>query len=129
MNNRALILAPRRIAVAVDYINQNACCGIRADHVAKEMGYVSERDFNRNYKAATGRTPGEAILERQLQEARRLLSETEFSIAFIAGSCGFPSQRGFSRAFRASEGRSPIGFRRKVWSDRLPERIVRPQTA
>jgi transcriptional regulator GlxA family with amidase domain len=116
VNNRALISTPSSIAVAVDYINQNACHGIRADHVAKEMGYASEREFNRNYKAATGRTPGEAILQRQLQEARRLLSETEFSMAFIAGSCGFPSQRIFSLAFRAAEAWSPGEFRRKARS-------------
>ena len=116
MNNLAIIAIPSSIAVAVAYINQNACHGIRADHVAKEMGYASERDFNRNYKAVTGRTPGEAILRRQLQEARRLLSNTEFSLAFIAGSCGFPSLRIFSRGFRAAEAWSPSAFRRKTKS-------------
>jgi transcriptional regulator GlxA family with amidase domain len=116
VNSRAIIVAENSIALAVDYINQNACAGIRADHVAKEMGYVSQREFDRSYKAATGRTPGEAILQRQIQEARRLLLATEFSIAFIAGSCGFPNQRIFSRAFRTAEGRSPAQFRRKALS-------------
>jgi transcriptional regulator GlxA family with amidase domain len=114
MNRRAIVSAPCSIALAVDYINRNACLGIQVCHVAKEMGFTSEREFNRNYKAATGRTPGEAILQRQLQEARRLLSETEFSMAFIAGSCGFPSQRVFSQAFCAAEVWSPGEFRRKA---------------
>jgi transcriptional regulator GlxA family with amidase domain len=114
VKNRAIISAPSAIARAVHYIKQNACYGIRAAHVAKEMGYDSEWDFNRNYKAATGQTPGEAILRRQLQEARRLLAETEFSMAFIAGSCGFPNQRIFSQVFRAAEAWSPGQFRRKT---------------
>ncbi len=99
--------------MAVNYINQNACHGIRAGHVAKELGYASEREFSLNFQAVTGRTPRAAILQRQLQEARRLLLETEFSLAFIAGSCGFPSQRAFHRAFRAAEDSSPGEFRRK----------------
>jgi LacI family transcriptional regulator len=114
VSHRIVIFAPGCIARAVDYINQNACRGIRAEHVAKEMGYISQQDFDRNFKKATGRTPGEAILERQLQDARRWLLETEFSIAFIGGNCGFPSQRCFSRAFRAAEGRSPSEFRRRA---------------
>jgi AraC-like DNA-binding protein len=108
-----MMVAPPRIAVAVNYINQNACHGIRAGHVAKELGYASEQEFNLNYQAVTGRTPRQAILQRQLQEARRLLLETEFSLAFIAGSCGFPNQRTFHRAFRAAEASSPREFRRK----------------
>lgn len=122
MNNSTIIFAPGCIALAVDYINQNACRGIRPEHVAKEMGYASQRDFDRNYEAATGRTPGEAILQRQLQDARRLLLETEFSIAFIAGNCGFPSQRRFSRVFRDAEGRSPTEFRRKARICESPRR-------
>jgi transcriptional regulator GlxA family with amidase domain len=122
VNNSVLIVTPNSIAVAVDYIQQYACHGIRAVHVAKEMGYASERDFNRRYKAVTGRMPSEAILDRQLQEARRLLSETEFSLAFIAGSCGFPNQRIFSRVFRAAEDGSPGEFRRKVKSTQAPRR-------
>lgn len=111
--------------MAAYYINQHACHGIRADHVAKEMGYNSERDFTRKYKAATGLTPAQAILESQLQEARRLLSETEFSVAFVAGSCGFPSQRAFSRAFRAAEAWSPTQFRRKTRNAKTPRRMLR----
>jgi LacI family transcriptional regulator len=124
VKNCGIMVTPSPIAVAVNYINQNACHGIRADQVAKEMGYASEREFNRNYKAATGRTPSEAILRRQLQEARRLLLETEFSMAFIAGSCGFPSQRIFNRVFRAAESWSPSAFRRKSRSTKPPGRML-----
>jgi AraC-like DNA-binding protein len=113
LNSQAIIVTPTRIALAVDYINQNACHGIRASHVAKELGYASEREFNLDYQAVTGRTPRQAILQRQLQEARRLLLETEFSLAFIAGSCGFASQRAFHRAFRAAQASSPGEFRRQ----------------
>jgi transcriptional regulator GlxA family with amidase domain len=126
VNRRAIISTPSSIATAVHYIKQNACHGIRADHVAKEMGYASERDFSRRYKAATGWTPHAAILQRQLQEARRLLAETEFSMAFIAGSCGFPSQRVFSQAFRAAEAWSPGEFRRKTKSGRPSGRMPPP---
>ncbi len=114
MNNHAINSPPGSIVLAVEYIQRNACRGIRPEHVAKEMGYASKQDFSRNYKAVTGRTPGQAILERQLQDARRLLLETEFSIAFIGGNCGFPNQRRFSRAFRAAEGWSPTEFRRRA---------------
>ena|SRR5665213_1365640 len=124
VKNRALISTPCSIAVAVDYIHSNACHGIRADHVAKEMGYDSEMEFNRHYKATTGRTPGEAILRRQLLEATRLLCESEFSLAFIAGSCGFPSQRVFSRVFHAAEGWSPSEFRRKATRAKMSERLL-----
>jgi hypothetical protein len=51
-------------------VHLETCC----EHVAKEMGYPSKQDFNRSYKAATGCTSGEAILQRQLQDAWRFFT-------------------------------------------------------
>jgi transcriptional regulator GlxA family with amidase domain len=54
------------------------------------------------------------------------MSETEFSLTFIAGSCGFPSQRVFSRVFRAAEAWSPSAFRRQARSATPPAQIRPP---
>jgi AraC family L-rhamnose operon transcriptional activator RhaR/AraC family L-rhamnose operon regulatory protein RhaS len=79
----------------------------------QETQHVSRWTFQKHFQAATGKTAGDVIRDRQFQEARRLLRTTELSITLIAEQCGFSASNEFARAFRAFDGKSPSAYRRK----------------
>jgi AraC-like DNA-binding protein len=60
----------------------------------------------------TGRTFHEHLLAARMQEARRLLAETDEHLAAVALRCGFCDQSHFTRVFKAQSGFSPGRYRR-----------------
>ena len=52
------------------------------------------------------------ITERRLIEARRLLAETTWPVAEVAGRVGFTDPGYFARVFRRDHGVSPQAWRR-----------------
>ncbi len=101
------------IAGAMNYINQQACFGLTVERLLGETQRVSKMTFHKHFVAALGQTPGEAIRQRQLAEARRLLGQTKLSITLVAEQSGFGSSSDFARAFRAAEGLTPRAYREK----------------
>jgi LacI family transcriptional regulator len=99
------------IAAAVNYINQHACRDLSVEQLLQKTQHVSKMTFHKYFLAATGQTPGEAIRQRQFEEARRLLAETELSITLVAENSGFGSSSDFARAFRAVQGITPSEYR------------------
>lgn len=102
------------IAAALDHIRHHACGGLSVARLLEATQRVSSKTFHTHFKAATGQSPGEAIQQRQLEEARRLLAETSLSITMVAEKSGFGGSSDFARRFRAMEGMSPGEFRRKA---------------
>jgi len=100
------------IAAAVAYINQHACHGLTVEHLLHETQHVSKVTFHKHFLAATGQTPGDAIRQRQLEAARKLLTETKLPITQIAENCGFNSSSDFARVFRAAQGVPPLTYRK-----------------
>ncbi len=61
-----------------------------------------------------GQTPMALLREVRLQQSRRLLQDTSFSIGQIAEACGFKNVYYYSNAFKKRYGLSPSGFRRSI---------------
>lgn len=99
------------IAAALDYIHQHACNGLSVARLLQATQQVSSKTFHTHFKAATSQTPGEAIQRCQLEEAKRLLAQTELTVTLVAEKSGFGSSSDFARRFRAVEGISPSEFR------------------
>lgn len=100
------------IAGALSHIDQHACRGLSVGELHKATQDVCGKTFHSHFKVATGMTPGEAILRRQIEEVRRLLAETRLSITLIAENCGFNSSSDLARRFKAVAGISPSEFRK-----------------
>ena len=109
------------IAAAVNYINQNACRDLTVEQVLQKTQRVSKMTFHKHFLAATGQTPGEAIRQRQIAEARRLLAETKLSITLVAENSGFNSSSDFARAFRAAQGMTPRDYRNQAQPNKSRE--------
>jgi LacI family transcriptional regulator len=115
------------LAAALEYINQHACHGISVEQLMKETQNVSKVTFHKHFLAATGQTPGDAIQQRQLEEARRLLGKTELSITAIAENCGFDNSSNFARRFHALQGMTPRDYRKQSRLQRHLETLPRAQ--
>lgn len=97
----------RKVALAMEKIRLRACEGISPKDVACAFG-VSRRMVEIRFKAATGKTIGEAILERRLAVACDYLLDGKSSVSAIANFCGWESAVAFRKAFRSRFGKSPL---------------------
>ena len=70
---------------------------------------VNSRYFSR----MTGRTVSEFVNEVRIGHARRMLIETDRTIAEVAFANGFESLSNFNRRFRDIAGTSPREFRQR----------------
>ena len=81
--------------------------------LSKESGY-SRAHFLRMFRAATGLTPHQYVLERRLSTAQQLLRQSRMLLADIALKCGFSSQTHMNDVFRKRIGITPLQYRRNI---------------
>lgn len=77
-----------------------------AHHVALSPNYLATL-----FKRQFGRTIIDFLTEARIEEAKRLLTDTDRKVSDIAFSIGYHSPYYFSRAFKRATGRSPKAFR------------------
>ncbi len=73
---------------------------------------MSVRSFSRHFRAETGTTPHNWLLEQRLLAARERLEATEAAIESVAVQCGFGSAVNLRVHFRRHLQTSPLGYRR-----------------
>lgn len=78
--------------------------------VAGELG-VSSRTLRRRFKGLSGLTPGEFINRRRIDQARRLLLESDAKVSDVALELRFANEFHFSRRFKQLTGLSPRAYR------------------
>jgi AraC family transcriptional regulator len=93
------------------YIRANLSSDLTLDELARLLG-MSVRHLSRAVKQEKGVSVHRWIAEFRLQEARRLLAETDSPIHEIARRSAFHSASAFTTAFRAASGYAPGEFRR-----------------
>lgn len=94
------------IALMEDHLGEPLRLGEIAARVA-----LSERGLQRLFRRRLEASPQRIYLSIRLNAARRLLEQTELSVAEIGEACGFNSRGSFHRAFRSSFGRAPMAFK------------------
>lgn len=98
------------IQAAIDYMEQHYKEEITLTEVAEHV-YLNPAYFSSIFKQSTGISFKEKLTNLRIEEARRMLVETNASIVSIALSCGFSNQSYFSKVFKAKTGFSPKSFR------------------
>ena len=102
---------PHTVQRALAFIEENGLEEVCVSDVARAAG-VSAGHLHALFRAYVGRTPGSLIATRRVEEARRLLAETELPIAEVALRCGFADQTSLTHAVRRELGTTPRGLRR-----------------
>jgi LacI family transcriptional regulator len=80
------------------------------DQLAEHLS-VSRWTLHRKFTDVLGRTPGEEITRLRILYLKRLLGQSEESIAEIAHRSGFVSPSYFSRYFKRGSGFTPSAYR------------------
>jgi len=96
--------ASPRVRRALEFIRLHACePALSIDDVAAEMG-CSRRLATLRFRAETGRSILDTILDRRVDRACELLTKTVLPIETITVHCGYASSSFFKRQFRARAG-------------------------
>ena len=81
--------------------------------VARRAG-LSPFHFQRLFSRSFGESPHEFLSRRRIEEARRLLAQTDLPVTEVCFAVGYESLGSFSHRFRERVGYSPSAYRRRL---------------
>ena len=99
------------IKKGIDYLENDTSLSLSVLEIAK-MCNVSQNYFCRLFKAYSGMTPQEYILNTKIEKAKVLLNETSLSVYEVSLQCGFQDSSYFCRLFKKKTGVSPKIFKK-----------------
>jgi len=99
-----------RLVPVLRYIQSHLSTPMSREDLASRAG-LSPTHFHVLFKEATGMAPMDYVRRLRLEEAQRLLVETDLSIAEVGERVGFCDPFHFSRRFRKFAHISPIQYR------------------
>jgi transcriptional regulator GlxA family with amidase domain len=77
-----------------------------------ERAAMSPRTFARRFRAVTGTTPHQWLLNQRVMLAQRLLETTDDAVELVASRCGFGTAAGLRTHFLKVVGTPPLAYRR-----------------
>lgn len=104
-------LAPWQLRRVTDFIDAHVSASISLNSLAELTGLSVSR-FGRGFRAATGMSPHQWLLNARVQRAQALLLHDDLPLADIALAAGFSEQSHFNRTFRRLTGSTPGRWRR-----------------
>lgn len=81
--------------------------------------HLSPFHFHRRFTELLGLTPKHFMLDCQIEESKRMLTEGKKSLAEIAAICGFAHQSHFTSRFKQATGLTPTRWRRLAAERRI----------
>jgi AraC family transcriptional regulator len=104
-------LSDRQLAAVRDLVEASLAEPVPLHAMAAAAG-LSVSQFARQFKARTGHTPHQFLIQRRVDEACRLLRHSPLPIAEVAQRCGFSHQEHLTRVLRARLRSTPAAVRR-----------------
>jgi AraC-type DNA-binding domain-containing proteins len=98
------------IKQAVTYISKNYSANITLDDIANHV-HLNASYFSYIFKQSTGSSFKEYLNMVRIEESKRLLANTDYSIIDIAIAVGFEDQSYFSKVFKKYTGLTPKQYR------------------
>lgn len=106
----------RRVQTAAIFIRENLASNIDLHIIARQVG-MAPHHLHRTFRSIHGVTPYQWIMALRLEEAKRLLCETELPVSRICDRVGYSSVPSFTRLFASRFGKAPAFFRRSLRID------------
>lgn len=110
LNRKKMNLSPA-VYNALAYVDENYAGKISLDGVAEHI-FMNRSYFCQLFKKEVGMTFGEYLEYVRIENAKRLLSETNLSILSIAEQSGFNNQAYFTRVFKKATDITPMYYRK-----------------
>lgn len=101
----------RFFRLCAQYVSQNIFTTIRAEQMARELGYTRAYLCTR-FKQETGISLTRYVQQEKVAEAKRLLRFTDQELGDIAALLDFSSQSHFQTVFKQVTGETPMAYRR-----------------
>lgn len=98
------------IKKAIQYISKNYANNLSLELVANQV-HLNPTYFSTLFKQSTGSSFKEYLNMVRIEESKRLLSNTDYSLIDIAVSTGFEDQSYFTKVFKKYTGLTPKQFR------------------
>ena len=105
-------MAPVVLRRCVEYLDANLDASVRLADMAQVAG-MSRVHLIRTFRASTGKTPHQFLLEQRVEKAKLQMRHEGLSLTEIALATGFANQHHLSRVFRRVTGVTPSQFRRR----------------
>lgn len=104
----------RKVAEKVmDYIRDNYSIRLSSEDIASKM-FFNKNYLSKLFKSHTGLSIREFIRKIRLEQAMKLLRETDKTVAEISRDCGFSDIKNFYTAFGSFAGCTPKSYRDKI---------------
>ena len=101
------------IDAALAYLHENYSMHISVSELAAHM-FLSRDYFSKLFRSTTGMTVTAFLKQLRVNEACRLLAESDLSVTEIAQYCGFHDMKHFYSAFRSRIGKTPGEYRKSI---------------
>ncbi len=98
--------------VILRFLRKNIYGKLTLDDICKRFNY-SKAFLCKTFKAQMGQTLISCLNRLKIEEAKRLLAETDKSVTDIAGLLGFQEVKYFDAVFKKSTGTTPVKYRNK----------------
>ncbi|MEJ6395986.1 AraC family transcriptional regulator [Gymnodinialimonas sp. 2305UL16-5] len=106
-------LSSSDFAMLCEYIDSNIDTNVRMASLARLTG-MPDHKFARAFKATTGKSPHQWVIDRRLDRAEQFLGKSRISLAEIAYACGFSSQAHMTTLFSERRGVTPAEYRNSL---------------
>ena len=95
---------------AIKYMSKNYSSPLTLTEVAKKVG-LSPNYFSAMFSKAVGMSFREKLCRIRIEESKRLLLSTDYSLTDIAIALGFNDQSYFCKVFKKITGLTPVKYR------------------
>ena len=97
---------------AIRFIRENFGHPITIEDICEYTG-LSKRGLEKAFQTHLGRSPASELRRLRIQNAKRLLTETDDKVEYIAMACGYSNSSNLSCAFKKDTNMSPRDYRGK----------------
>lgn len=102
------------IASVRQYLAAQVEKNIRIEDLCREFGY-SRSYLSHRFQSKTGQTLAAYAMELKIDEAKRLMRETDLNLSQISARLAFENPQYFSRVFKRVTGMTPTEFKKRAY--------------
>ena len=102
---------------AQQYVRDHLHEELTQDSVARRV-YLSRTQFISRFHSETGQTFNEFVTQCRIEQAKKLLEQTDFPLTFVRHAIGYKSPAYFYTVFRRHTGMLPAEYRSSKKTDR-----------
>jgi AraC family transcriptional regulator len=106
-------LSPKVLGRAIERLRSDSDTDVSLASLAADAG-LSRFHFCRAFKESTGLSPHAWLRQHRLEQAMKMLRDTDVAVVSVAAALGYSSQTAFAAAFRKLTGETPSDWRKRM---------------